>query len=125
MLECVADTASRADDTEIDGAAVRGQVVTHEWVHGRAHGTRHHRAHRLAGFHALSDARTACPPRCTQKRYVDLGWLARAFATKKRRPVPRESTHGRLRFASRTLYRRSLRCPAPAPCPRRRCRARR
>src|SRR6201993_191835 len=93
MLESIPDVAGRADDAEVDRAAVRGSVVTHERVHRRTHGVRHGRTHRLAGLHALSHARAPGPPGRAEKGYVDLCWLAGALPMKQCGRNPARDVH--------------------------------
>ncbi len=142
MLEGVADVAGRADDAQVDGAAVRRQVIGHERVHTRtpsASGISERIG--LAGLHALgrrwrrlpttpcsaasTSSSTASPVRSRWNSAAEMpprdvhpadrvAERRNALRTA-RRPAPRASAHGRRRCASRTPCRRSRRCRVPGP----------
>src|SRR3954471_23903838 len=101
MLECVADVARRADDAEVDRAAVGGHVVRHEGIDTGPCGIGHHRPHRLAGLHALGHAGAPGPPRRTQKRDIDPDGLPGPVAVKKGRRDAARDVHAANRVAER------------------------
>jgi hypothetical protein len=100
----IPDVAGRADDAQVDDAAVGGDVVGHERVH-RRDVVGHHRAHGLAGLHALRDAGAGRPPRGGQQGHVEFD---------RSRPCAPDGT-ARPRCRRRCSFRRSSRRTPECP----------